>query len=198
MKLDLPLSIDIVPTWTEEHWDPFDPEDRTLGTYYQYAKLKVTGTVKYGGIPIITRHVIGAEMLIRKWQSDRLGDITYQYALGLQTAFDRHWAQGQNLKAKFEAGGSMETSPPPIMSTIENRVEEKLRTLRAEIYQKINVELGYVDLREKTVTPETPDTRALFTKRLDGAKVLIESFVSLRMPLALASDRPANDGPLVS
>ncbi len=91
------------------------------------------------------------------------------------TAFDENWTTGQNLKARFEAG-SQETSPTTIVHDVVNRVEDKLRELRAGICSKTLTELG--------------DGQSLHApaRRLDGAKALVDRFVNLGMPLALWSD----------
>ena len=87
-----------------------------------------------------------------------------------------NWEGGQNLKGRFEAGASLETSPPVILSDVVNRVEAKLRELRAAIYQRIVVELG------------EGQSLHLPIRRLDGAKAVLDRFINLGMPIALESD----------
>ncbi len=177
MKLDdPPLSIGLVPEWTEERTEVTAGSKRT--TEVTYAKLKVTATVKYKGTAVLARHVLGDEVLIRRTITDNWSEepgSVDTYSLDPDTAFDQNWTTGQNLKARFEAG-SHETSPTRIVHDVVNRVEDKLREVRSGICSETLAELG--------------DGQSLYApaRRLDGAKALVDRFVNLGMPLALWSD----------
>jgi hypothetical protein len=117
------------------------------------------------------------ELLIRTVTEDKDGHISQSVLVTIQTAFDQRWAQGQNLKARFEAGASQESSPTVTLSGLVDLLEAKLRERRIAITQKINQELG-----------EGQSLSADTRRRLGGAKALIDRFVNLGMPIAIETD----------
>ena len=180
MKLDDPaLSMRFLPEWIDLQGDPESEEGQT-------AKLKVTVKVEYKGTPILARHVAGDRRYTTQWKQCTFHldiEICRTRSFSAGAAFSANWEGGENLKARFEAF-SQETSPTDaeklqreqLLSDVTNRVEDKLRKLREAIYSKILEELA------PGQSLDVP------TRKLDGAKALIDRFVNLGMPIAIESD----------
>jgi hypothetical protein len=167
LKLDSPgLEIWLRPEWINTRTVRLGLGSQSYGT------LRVMLNVNYAGKWILSRHVDSTELLYREMRRDRNGEIDWEWNLDGMT---EHWERGQMLKAKFEVS-SVETHPPADVNQILARVQSRLREFRAAIYREILNELA----DGQSLSPAC--------RRLDGAKALIDQFVSLGLPIALGAD----------
>jgi hypothetical protein len=168
------LSVVFEPQWTAPKFEK--RQGRVQSWAVTTATLQVTVAVVYRGARVLARRVVGDRMDMRVVTIDnRTGEITDTWDLEPKAALDEHWTSGQKLKRRFEAG-SVETSPAVVVDDALDRAARGLRMLRAEVYGKIAFEL------------EPGQSLQLYARRLDGAKALIDSFITLGMPDALAAD----------
>ena len=176
-----PLSVGYSSSWAGQEIEIVDFQPNEFVVRKIYSRLRVDVTVKYNGSPILVRHVLGDRILIRH-EREWLAPISpgprifVFYNLDASTAFAQNWTSGQNLKFRFEQGGSQESSPPVIITDLVNKVEAKLRELQVDICTKI---------LDKFASGAVLDIPA---RKLEGARALIDSFVSLGLPIAIESD----------
>ena len=170
------FSVELHPTWLH-------PPTRTevlRGNPYTftnwYSRLRVTCEVSYDGKPVFARYVDSAELRSKTMTRDnRTETDPVVEEVPPAEALENNWLRGQNLKQKFE-NASVDSPLPTAPDHIAPRVAARLRELRATVYSAVDTELQHGQSLHQ------------YNVLLDGAKALVESWVSLGFPLALGSD----------
>jgi hypothetical protein len=170
------FSVELQPKWLS----PPTRSEVLRGNPYTFTNyfstLRVTCQVNYDGRPVFARYVDSAELLSETTTRDnrREKDPVDDKVLP-EEALENNWLGGQKLKQKFE-NASVDLPLATAPEDIAPRVAAKLRELRATAYSAVDTELQHGQSLEQS------------NVLLDGAKALVQSWISLGLPLALESD----------